>query len=936
MNIRSTILAAGALGAALAPVSSYILNAQTLGTVQGVVADADGLFLPGVTIKVPALKRGAVSRKNGEFTILRIPAGQYDVEATSIGYQKWTGKLVVPENGGTVTLKITLQLATVLGGEVVVMGDRLKGQAKALNTQRENQNITNIIAADQIGRFPDANAGDALKRVPGITVQNDQGEARFGLIRGTAARLNSVTLNGERIPSAEAENREVQLDLIPSDMIQSMEVAKALTPDMDADAIGGSINIVTRSAPAEPRISGTLGSGLNLLSEKPLVIGSVIAGQRFLDNKLGVILSGSYFDHRLGSDNVESEWDYNDDGSAFVADLQVRKYVVQRIRRSASLGLDYQIDPNNTLFLSTIYNWRDDWENRYRRNYRDMSQLGTNDEGEVRIETKGGINSSRVDNARLEDQRAANLSLSGEHLLAGLLKINWSGTYAKASEERPNERYISFRGRNLPITVNAADPSKPNASLGTSFTTADNTDYSLFSLREITEQYSYTEDEDLNARLDFEVALSTSAEYASTLKFGGRYRGKKKKRENNFFSYEPTDANAQSFTMSELGANLVDETDPGFLAGSYAAGRFASNSFLGGLDLNNSALFERSDEIGEYAAGNFSATETISGGYAMITQNVGSQLSIIAGLRLENTATDYNGFAYIADNDSVASRTGTNSYTNVMPALHARYAFDNDLIVRAAWTNTIARPNYYDITPYRLISIEDAEITEGNPSLKPTTSMNFDLMGEYYFESVGLVSAGVFHKELKDFIYTFQQRATTSKIIVDGNEYDRYSQPRNGASATITGFEVSAQRQLDFLPDFWKGFGIYANFTYTNSSAEGVSGRTGSTKLPGTAEMLYNVSLSYETSDIVLRLSLNHASDYVDEFGSEERFDRFYDKQTFLDLNGSYAFTSRLRFFFEVNNITNQPLRYYQHVPSQLMQMEYYNTRFSAGLKFDL
>ena len=120
---------------------------------------------------------------------------------------------------------------------IVVMGDQARGQAKALNQQKTNVNVSNVISADQIGRFPDSNIGDALKRVPGIAMQNDQGEARNIVVRGLASELNSVTLNGNRIPSAEGDNRKVQMDVIPSDMIQTIEVNKTLTPDMDADAI---------------------------------------------------------------------------------------------------------------------------------------------------------------------------------------------------------------------------------------------------------------------------------------------------------------------------------------------------------------------------------------------------------------------------------------------------------------------------------------------------------------------------------------------------------------------------------------------------------------------------------------------------------------------------------------------------------------------------
>lgn len=145
----------------------------------------------------------------------------------------------------------------------MVTGFSLNSQAKALNTQRNKINVTNIVSTDQIGKFPDANIGDAMRRIPGITMQVDQGESRNIIVRGLAPQLNSVTLNGSRIPSAEGDNRNVQMDLIPSDMIQTIEVNKAVTPDMDGDALGGSVNLITRSSPQKFRLSATAGSGVN-------------------------------------------------------------------------------------------------------------------------------------------------------------------------------------------------------------------------------------------------------------------------------------------------------------------------------------------------------------------------------------------------------------------------------------------------------------------------------------------------------------------------------------------------------------------------------------------------------------------------------------------------------------------------------------------------
>ncbi|MFB0907932.1 MAG: TonB-dependent receptor plug domain-containing protein, partial [Spirosomataceae bacterium] len=275
--------------------------------IKGKLIDENGFSLPGAAIKVKEnINLSAISDTYGNFSIVNLPAGTYTLVSSFIGYSP-VMKTITTINGIN-KVDFILTSGVVLGDAVLVLGDRLKGQAKALNQQRTNANITNVVSSDQVGRFPDANIGDALKRIPGITMQNDQGEARDIIIRGMAPQLNSVTLNGERIPSAEGDNRRVQMDLIPADMIQTIQVNKAVLPNMDADAIGGSVNLVTRKAPNDLRVSGTLASGVNLLSDKPIYTGAFVLGNRILNDKLGFVLSGSYNNHQLGSHNVEGVW----------------------------------------------------------------------------------------------------------------------------------------------------------------------------------------------------------------------------------------------------------------------------------------------------------------------------------------------------------------------------------------------------------------------------------------------------------------------------------------------------------------------------------------------------------------------------------------------------------------------------------------------------
>ncbi|AWW00018.1 TonB-dependent receptor [Arcticibacterium luteifluviistationis] len=897
------------------------LQAQNA-SLSGKVYDENGLVLPGATVKL--VDKATITDVNGSFYFPNLTTGDQEIHITYIGYNTLDRSVGLSQ--GTNSQNFEMHSGITLQDEVIILGDRLKGQAKALNQQKTNANITNVVSSDQVGKFPDANIGDALKRIPGITMQNDQGEARDIVIRGMAPQFNAVTLNGERIPSAEGDNRKVQMDLIPSDMIQTIQVNKAVLPNMDADAIGGSVNLVTRKAPNDLRISGTLGSGINMLSKKPIYNGAFVIGNRILNEKLGFVLSGSYNNHNFGSDNVEAVWVETDAG-AVIDEFDIRKYTVQRVRRSLSANFDYDLSPNHSIGFSAMYNWRDDWENRLRMR---VSQLeDAFDDGDfttdgnglynitaarVEYQTKGGIDSDRVKAKRLEDQRVWNYTLNGNHRF-DKLQATWNVTLAKASEERPGERYISFRDKGQVVNLDIRDTKSPSVYL------ANRADNLAIGLDAISEQYEYTSDKDLNAKLDFQLPYSNKGVF----KFGGRLRTKEKLRDQNYFEYEEVNE-----TITDLASvSNADYSDLNFLPGSqYQVGQFATPEFLGNLDLNNTSVFEKKDVPEEYISGIYSANESITGAYVMVDQQLNKKLSAILGLRYEYTNIDYTGNIYNIDEETVSQDSRDNAYGNLLPGVHLKYDLRESAILRFAWTNTIARPSYYDLVPFANFSPQDSELERGNPDLKASTASNLDVMAENYFKNIGIVSAGFFYKNISNFIYS--QTIQNYADPVFGTDLE-YTLPKNGGTAEVVGMELALQRQL------WKGFGIYLNYTYTHSATTGIEEREDEDlALPGTANNMFNASLSYENKKLVARVSLNYASDYVDEIGGSAFEDRFYDKQTFLDVNAAYAFTPAIRLYIEGNNLTNQPLRYYQGISSRTMQKEFYNARYNVGLKFDL
>jgi TonB-dependent receptor len=912
------------LGLALAPAGA---SAQT-GTLTGQVLDAGtGLVLPGATVTVDGSDRGAVSDRTGRFLVPGLTAGTVTVRVRYLGYAEATESVAIPANGSaSLTFRLVSEAIALEGIEVTGTRD---GQARALQQQRTAANITNVVAADQIGRFPDANIGDAMKRIPGFAVAMDQGEARFGLIRGTEPRLNSITLNGERVPSAEGDVRNVQLDLIPAEMVQSIEVNKAITPDMDADAVGASVNIVTRQDPPGRRVSATVGSGYNALTGREMALGSFTYGDRAADGRLGFVLSGSAFNHHLGSDNIEAVWDEGDGGRAFVEEMDVRRYDVQRLRRSLSASGDYRLSDVSSLNFRAMYNHRDDWENRYRLRFV-LDEPGADGiaEGAIRRQTKGGGPDVRY--TRLEDQRVFTLLAGGDHLLGGRARVDWSAGYARASEDRPDERYIEWQASDLALRADVSNPDRPTFTPVNSAAVAPE----QFSFRRIEWLQSLTEEEDLTARLDVTLPLLGS-ESRNEFKFGARFRAKDKFRDNSFDRAIPLGG-----FLPNLAAGQPRDFSRTHLAGNYSYGTFSSERFLGDLPLTDAQQFRIQDRPDEYAAGNYEAAEKVYAGYLMWDRELTRRLGLVAGLRVEHTSVDYQGFEFDLDTDDVVRTPAQNdTYTNLLPGVHLRYETEGGSVVRAAWTNTISRPNYFDLVPYRIISNEDLELETGNPDLDATTSMNLDLMVERYFPGVGMISGGAFYKNIDGFIFTYTRRNVVDEVT--GQTFSAITQPLNGGGADLFGVEVAFQRQLDFLPGFLSGLGLYTNYTFTDSSVKGlnVEGReSDDLRLPGSAQHTANLSLSYDYGRLGLRGSWNYSSEYIDpgEIGDSAFFDRYYDTQSIVDLNGTFTVTPQLRFFLEANNLTNQPLRYYQGVSSRMMQAEYYDWRFSTGFKYDM
>lgn len=920
--------------------SAYGVHAETAlkyGGVSGRIVNEVKETLPGASIYIKELQTGVISDINGFYTLPHLPAGKYTLHISYVGYKATETPIFISENK---VLKQDIVMNEGVTIEEVVVNGVFEGQRKALNMQKNGMGIVNVVSADQVGKFPDSNIGDALKRINGINVQYDQGEARFGQVRGTSADLTSVSVNGNRMPSAEGGTRNVQLDLIPADMVQTIEVNKVVTSDMDGDAIGGAINLVTKNSPYKRIISATAGSGYNRVSERPQLNLGLTYGDRFLNNKLGLLFSGSYQYAPGGSDNVEFKYEEHK-GEVQLKEAQVRQYYVTRERQSYSLSADYQFKSKHKISLKGIYNRRNDWENRYRLSYKKLN--GEPGKQSIVLQTKGGKNDVR--NARLERQQTMDFTLDGNHQL-GKLIIDWAGSFARATEDRPNERYfgISLKGKQATdyfenLSFNQIHGKFPYANQP--LPSVDLSKYP-WGIDEITNSNQNINEDEWKARINLELPL-WQGKLGGKLKFGAKFTDKSKEKKMIRFDY--TDDYLKRFD-TEWSSYTNMHIRNGFMPGNrYPIHTpFVDKKYIGHLDLSSL----KGEQVLEESSGNYQAKERISSGYIRLDQKLGKKLNAVLGLRVEHTYLNYEGYNWVVDEEENESLTPTghqtNHYTNWLPSVLLKFSPHNNCNLRLSFTQTLARPKYSDLTPCVNYNLKDEEASIGNAYLKPTTSYNFDLSGDYYFKSIGMMSAGLFYKEVKDMIVDEVWQGESEEVPATiGHEF-LISKPINAYDARLFGVELAYQRDFGFICKALKCMGFYGTYTYTHSKTRNHQFQHRQIKagekitLTGSPAHTANASLYFEKKGVNVRLSYNYASSFIDEMGTIASLDRYYDDTHYLDLNAGYTFGKKIKttIYADATNLLNQPLRYYQGNKDRTMQVEFYGIRFNAGIKINL
>lgn len=900
------------------------------GLVTGKVVDATTKEpLPGATVKAVGTNFGTATDLMGDFELV-LSSNTKELEVSYIGFESI--KVQISVEAGSITIleaPIEMKSAANSLGEVVVTGV-LQGQQKALNQQKSADNIKNIVAADQIGRFPDPNVAEALQRIPGTNIERDQGEGRYVLVRGLAPQFTNISINGEQVPSPEAGVRFVALDAVPADQLASIEVTKALTPDMDGDAIGGSVNLITRTAKSsKPTISGSAVAGYNNILQTPNLQGSLELGKRFGNREqLGIMLNSSYYESDRGSDNWETDTE----------ELELRDYALVRTRMGISSTIDYKFNTNNELYFRTLYNRFTDREQR--RTYvfapnLDNSPFESNEIG-------------RFTKDRLEKQIVSSFNLGGKHSFPALF-LDYEVAFAEAYQDTPYDVEAGFITEVDALEIDLSDPEFPSFSVNGLSHTNPNNDYlnnSLYEFDELASGNTFAYDVNKTAKFNIGIPYQIGTNDA-LLKFGAKARLKSKSFRiiENVYGWEGGDVTLNGvegdYTLDRFEGGLVDNN---FLDGRFTIRPNVDTDRVISHFNSNKAGYELAvdDKLAAEAAESYTAQEDVYAAYLMTRVQL-QKLMLLGGVRLEQTKVKYTFsnvfYDFEGELDEITPDAGSTQYTFVLPQLHAKYQLDANTNLRAAITASYSRPNFEQIVPTQEIDLNGREGSIGNPSLKPVSAINLDLLAEHYFGTVGILSGGVFYKKLNDFI--FNQRFVSDNF--NGRDLGtniQFTQAQNGDAANLTGLEVGYQQNLFFLPGVLKGLGIYANYTFTNSNAtiqdrEDDNG-TEEIRLPGQTKHLGNFSLAYDLNRLNFRISANFNGAYISEIGGSKDEDIYVKERVQLDATATYAISNKFRVFGEFMNITNQPFEVYMGNENTTIQREFYSWWARIGVKFDL
>jgi outer membrane receptor protein involved in Fe transport len=917
-------------------------------SIKGKVFDnKTGEPLTGATIKIERgdFKRSASAGLNGSYSFNNLQAGTYKLEVNFVGYRESKNYEVVVRNNTTVvTQDILLQDLSAQLNEVVVTGQGSKVSDRAVRGVEKNANsVVNILSQNTIQLLPDVTVGNALQRVSGVTIQRStSGEGRYAIIRGMDQRYNTVLVNGIKIPSPDDQYRFVPLDIFPSELLERLEVIKTLTPTMEGDAIGGTLNLVMKNAPNRLILNANAAAGYSFLfsgkrpfssfnesyinKQSPAEINGntyqatakdfqvnslnytpksnpinktfgLTIGDRFLNHKLGVVFSGSYQDFFRGSNSVflvpnAEPVSFPIPNTPSIAFIYNRQYSTETNRIGLHNKIDYVFNSKNKISLYNLYVHQNEYQTRF-----------TADSDLITTTSKAGITYRTLNRSTWTYQSVYNATLQGEHQLTDKLNFNWSGAYSIAKKNTPDQaEYQIDHTANLDGHGNTIS--------------ADSIAHS------ITHVWQHNTDKDLAGYYNFTYTPKI-AQKDIEISVGGLYRHKT--RDNYYASYS-LDANP----TNQAYHNNINDIQFAFSNAGKGTG-LAASSIEG-----NDYIFH----------------ENVAGEYLQAKFMLLNKLQIIGGVRVENTAQDYA----TTQPATIPAQHGSIKYIDVLPSVNLKYLLTADQNLRLAYYKSISRPGFNELAPTQQVG--DTYNQVGNPNLQHIRADNYDFRYELFPGGADQVLLGAFYKDIKNPIEFVNVNGVGAQPpFQTGAPSVQYLQPQNTGSATNYGAEAQ-------LTKFFGIFGVSANYTYTHSSittqklsknnAAQVVYVNETRPLQGQAENIGNFSFLFKSAKIGLDIQLAYVytGERINQVSNYAGLDIWQKPYNQIDFSFEKILIKKLSVYGKLNNLTNASnVLFLKHsstagqvaaLPAQespnylLIQKDIYKVSFLGGLRYKL
>jgi TonB-dependent receptor len=900
--------------------------------------DASQGVLQGARVELQPGGNAAVSDGHGDFTFTNVVPGKYSLTVSYVGFEAFSTAVNVTGEAAQ-RVEVTLQVATQ-SEMVTVRGERQRGEVEAINIERTADNIVQVLPSEVITSLPNTNIADAVGRLPSVSLERDEGEGKYIQIRGTEPRLSNVTIDGIHVPSPEGV-RNVKLDAIPADLVDMVEINKTLSANQDADAIGGSVNLVTKSASDKPYVT-VLGMG----GYTPIGGGrkqyqfAGTAGQRFgVEKKFGLLFGASYDHNPRGIDDIEPSYGLP---GLIPNEMDLRNHVYNRTRYGFGGEADYKIGDMSSVYLRGLYSKFNDYGEQWA--YQPTINVFISDPADPAntcgITTPGpaqGCGSSGLQDVnRRPAQRIFTTQAGARHAIRSLLisyevalsQAHYTGGFPRmgftngpgSSDSGPNHNSVAF-------AVDTKNPFVPKFQV---LNGVNIYDLSLYHLGFGFNENNSIFERDVVGDIALNKQYSIGSHYSSfEVGFKGWDADKTQRYDREF--YNPANQQASNF--------LSTFKDNNFYFGNYIYGPVTDFKKVlaavqpAGTNPATTYNLQNAFDIGE----------RIWAGYAMNTITVG-KLRLQAGVRIESTHDSLlaNKLNFDPTGNFVPPaipQASSNTYVNAFPSVQAQYRFGSDTILRGSYGVGIARPNFGDIAPYFVDDPSSVpEFSKGNPDLKPTHAQNFDVLIEHYLKSLGLIQGGFFYKALTNPIYN-----VTLPFPTATNPGATEAALINGPNAHIAGIEAAWQQRLSFLPGALNGMGVRANYSYTTSRATfptAIGERTDHPTLVRTAPNNWNLDVTYDKRGLSARMGLTHNDGYIWSYASKPDRgpggDTYLYPHTQVDAQVSYWIprSHGLQAVVSILNLNDEVFGFYNGSEQYPIQREYYSRTVSVGLRW--